>query len=132
MGMLREPVPVTGFAENFSPIPLIAPPPLGSERDGTEMLLFSGGVSLFSLCTFCVFNICIAATYYDHSRVYSVSTGTFSTRLTNRLYHTLCSGSLASASAASWLSNRIMARNSRELSAFLRSSPERYPLVLGC
>jgi hypothetical protein len=29
MGTLTEPVPVTGFAANFSPIPRIAPPPLG-------------------------------------------------------------------------------------------------------
>ncbi len=30
MGTLIAAVPVTGFAENFSPISLIAPPPLGS------------------------------------------------------------------------------------------------------
>lgn len=29
MGTESEPVPVTGFAENFSPIPCIAPPPFG-------------------------------------------------------------------------------------------------------
>ena len=29
-----DPVPVTGFAENFSPMPRMAPPPLGSEIDG--------------------------------------------------------------------------------------------------
>src|SRR5690349_8746115 len=27
--MVRDPVPVTAFAENFSPIPRIAPPPFG-------------------------------------------------------------------------------------------------------
>jgi len=63
MGTLRDPVPVTGFAANFSPMPLIAPLPLGNARDGTDVLLFSGGVSLSSLCAFCVFNICITATY---------------------------------------------------------------------
>jgi len=29
-----DPVPVTGFALNFSPMPLMAPPPLGSETAG--------------------------------------------------------------------------------------------------
>ena len=29
-----DPVPVAGFAENFSPIPRIAPPPFGREMDG--------------------------------------------------------------------------------------------------
>src|SRR5271165_1916632 len=29
IGTDREPVPVTGFAENFSPMPRIAPPPFG-------------------------------------------------------------------------------------------------------
>ena len=33
-GTASEPVPVTGLAANFSPIPRIAPPPLGSERVG--------------------------------------------------------------------------------------------------
>lgn len=33
-GTDNEPVPVTGFAENFSPIPRIAPPPLGNEIAG--------------------------------------------------------------------------------------------------
>src|SRR5512138_2310774 len=32
------PVPVTGLTENFSPMPRIAPPPLGSEIDGTDRL----------------------------------------------------------------------------------------------
>src|SRR6266700_6557363 len=112
MGTLREPVPVTGFAENFSLMPLIAPPPLGNEREGTEMLLFSGGASLFSLCAFCVFNICVAATHWGHSRVYSVSAGTFSTRLTNRLYHAFRSGSVANAWANARFSKRIIAMNS--------------------
>jgi hypothetical protein len=31
-----EPVPVTGLAANFSPIPRIAPPPLGSEIEGAR------------------------------------------------------------------------------------------------
>jgi len=29
--MVIDPVPVTGLVANFSPIPFIAPPPLGSE-----------------------------------------------------------------------------------------------------
>jgi hypothetical protein len=36
IGTLIEPVPVTGFAPNFSPIPRLAPPPLGSEGACTE------------------------------------------------------------------------------------------------
>jgi hypothetical protein len=31
----KEPVPVTGFEANFSPIPRIAPPPLGRANCGT-------------------------------------------------------------------------------------------------
>ena len=34
IGRVIEPVPVTGLAANFSPIPRIAPPPLGSEICG--------------------------------------------------------------------------------------------------
>jgi hypothetical protein len=34
MGTLIEPVPVTGLAANFSPMPRMAPPPLGREMDG--------------------------------------------------------------------------------------------------
>src|SRR5206468_1533511 len=36
IGTVIEPVPVTGLAANFSPIPRIAPPPLGREIDGAE------------------------------------------------------------------------------------------------
>ena len=36
MGTVMEPVPVTGFAVNFSPSPRIAPPPLGIEIDGAR------------------------------------------------------------------------------------------------
>src|SRR5512147_2282019 len=36
MGTVIEPVPVTGLAANFSPIPRIAPPPLGREIDAAE------------------------------------------------------------------------------------------------
>jgi hypothetical protein len=32
-----DPVPVTGLAANFSPIPRIAPPPLGSEIEGSGL-----------------------------------------------------------------------------------------------
>src|SRR5215207_9410800 len=38
MGTLSDPVPVTGLAENFSPIPRIAPPPLGSDMGGRAEL----------------------------------------------------------------------------------------------
>lgn len=31
-----EPVPVMGFAANFSPMPRMAPPPLGKEIEGAE------------------------------------------------------------------------------------------------
>src|SRR5262249_34955457 len=34
IGTLIEPVPVTGLAANFSPIPLIAPPPFGRDTAG--------------------------------------------------------------------------------------------------
>src|SRR5512132_4024356 len=34
-GIWSEAVPVTGLAENFSPMPRIAPPPLGSDGMGT-------------------------------------------------------------------------------------------------
>lgn len=36
IGTLRDPVPVTGLAANFSPMPRIAPPPFGSDIEGTE------------------------------------------------------------------------------------------------
>jgi hypothetical protein len=36
--MLSEPVPVTGSAPNFSPIPLMAPPPFGRLMDGALKL----------------------------------------------------------------------------------------------
>src|SRR5688500_13829090 len=53
MGTDREPVPVTGLAANFSPIPRTAPPPFGREMaggrptpepapPGPELLLVSG------------------------------------------------------------------------------------------
>src|SRR6266699_1328057 len=34
MGTLIDPVPVTGFAANFSPMPRMAPPPFGRLIDG--------------------------------------------------------------------------------------------------
>jgi hypothetical protein len=51
IGTVIEPVPVTGFAANFSPIPRIAPPPLGNETEGaaTWKLCFP----LDSDCEFC-------------------------------------------------------------------------------
>ena len=36
IGTLIEPVPVTGLAANFSPMPRIAPPPLGREIEGAD------------------------------------------------------------------------------------------------
>ena len=36
IGTDNDAVPVEGFTENFSPIPLIAPPPFGSEMEGIE------------------------------------------------------------------------------------------------
>jgi hypothetical protein len=45
IGTVIEPVPVTGFAANFSPIPRMAPPPLGREIDGVEIwVVFLGGL----------------------------------------------------------------------------------------
>jgi hypothetical protein len=42
MGTLIDPVPVTGFAANFSPMPRIAPPPLGREMEGVATPKFCG------------------------------------------------------------------------------------------
>src|SRR5438477_9178805 len=39
MGTVMEPVPVTGLAANFSPMPRIAPPPFGREMEGTLIWL---------------------------------------------------------------------------------------------
>ena len=36
MGMLNDPVPVAGLAENFSPMARMAPPPLGSDGSGAD------------------------------------------------------------------------------------------------
>ena len=40
IGTLRDPVPFTGVAVNFSPIPRIAPPPFGSDIEGIVNPLF--------------------------------------------------------------------------------------------
>ena len=45
IGTVIEPVPVTGFAANFSPMPRIAPPPLGREILGA-----ANGVPSFGDC----------------------------------------------------------------------------------
>src|SRR5260370_4958066 len=37
IGTVSDPVPVTGLAANFSPMPRIAPPPFGREGDGTGL-----------------------------------------------------------------------------------------------
>ena len=41
-----EPVPLTGFAANFSPIPRIAPPPLGKRKRGWGDLVLWRAVDL--------------------------------------------------------------------------------------
>src|SRR6266849_6102102 len=46
IGTVREPVPVTGFAANFSPIPRIAPPPFGREIGGRLGDLVLGSVDV--------------------------------------------------------------------------------------
>src|SRR5260370_21310187 len=43
MGTVIEPVPVTGFAANFSPIPWMAPPPFGRDNAGGDAGLRSPG-----------------------------------------------------------------------------------------
>ena len=48
MGMLSDAVPVTGFTPNFSPIPRIAPPPLGREMEGRGLFAPSAPRSLAS------------------------------------------------------------------------------------
>ena len=47
MGIVIAPVPVTGLAANFSPMPRMAPPPLGSEIEGASARL--AAVPAFSL-----------------------------------------------------------------------------------
>src|SRR5262245_62078005 len=46
IGRLRDAVPVTGLAWNFSPMPRIVPPPLGREMAGMGAAPRSRGVSL--------------------------------------------------------------------------------------
>ena len=46
IGMVKETLPLAALTENFSPMPLIAPPPLGRERIGAEKELPSKGVFL--------------------------------------------------------------------------------------
>src|SRR2546421_11904006 len=41
MGTVMEPVPVTGLAANFSPMPRTAPPPLGKEIVGSGLRFVS-------------------------------------------------------------------------------------------
>src|SRR5207248_2855965 len=52
IGTVMEPVPVTGLAANFSPMPRIAPPPLGRDIEGGELSAFPMGafVSLSESC----------------------------------------------------------------------------------
>ena len=51
MGIVIDPVPVTGLAANFSAMPRIAPPPLGNEIVGIEgpLKLLAGGFADSSL-----------------------------------------------------------------------------------
>ena len=46
MGTDMEPVPVMGLAANFSPIPRMAPPPLGREIVGAEIWFVAGAESV--------------------------------------------------------------------------------------
>src|SRR6266480_7428891 len=70
--------------------------------------------------------------YHGHSLVYSMSVGMFSVRLTTRRYHASSSGLFARSLAKSWFTKRLIAMNSRVSLRFLRSSPDMYPLALGC
>lgn len=54
MGTVIEPVPVTGFAANFSPMPRMAPPPLGRFMDGAETANESFWGALFFSETGCL------------------------------------------------------------------------------
>ena len=52
MGTVIEPVPVTGLAANFSPIPRIAPPPLGRFIAGGEIVKLFSCWLVVSACAF--------------------------------------------------------------------------------
>jgi hypothetical protein len=45
MGTVSDPVPVTGLAPNFSPLPRMAPPPFGSWIEGARTCPSEAGVS---------------------------------------------------------------------------------------
>ena len=47
MGTVIDPVPVTGLAANFSPMPRMAPPPLGRIIAGGEEVPFGGSPFAF-------------------------------------------------------------------------------------
>src|SRR5882672_6722512 len=49
IGIVVEPVPVTGLAANFSPIPRMAPPPLGMLMAGADTLNVSFSALVLSL-----------------------------------------------------------------------------------
>jgi hypothetical protein len=49
MGTVIDPLPVAGLVPNFSPMPWIAPPPLGSEIVGAEIRRPLSESALFSL-----------------------------------------------------------------------------------
>src|SRR5437762_656857 len=52
MGTLKEPVPSAGLAANFSPMPRIAPPPLGSDNAGAEKRSSFGSLVFAGSCEF--------------------------------------------------------------------------------
>src|SRR5690349_14776734 len=54
MGTLNEPVPVAGLAANFSPMPRIAPPPLGRDNEGALTRLEPAPASSALFAEFCV------------------------------------------------------------------------------
>jgi hypothetical protein len=53
IGTVSDPVPVTGLAANFSPIPRIAPPPLGNETCGAISGAGPGVAPFRSVSGFC-------------------------------------------------------------------------------
>jgi hypothetical protein len=57
-------VPVTGLAANFSPMPRMAPPPLGSDIEGADAALLLAASFVFSLLLF--FSSGITFTFKNH------------------------------------------------------------------
>ena len=65
MGTDIEPVPVTGLAANFSPMPRMAPPPLGSVIEGAAAKEPAFGVSTDS-AGFAGWDKGIPRSYFPH------------------------------------------------------------------